>query len=90
MVGGPITFNLRTERMEAIRTPTIDMLKMIPTYGYYQIKRIQMEFDVEDTFYDVWLLTSNKDDVDELEYLSKKPSFESKCCMFLNQANIGI
>jgi len=89
LAGGPISSDLNTVRVKAIKTPIMNLVRSTPTYGYFEIKRIVMDTAFTHTFYDVWLLASEESDVPELTKLASQPSDENKCCMIDNGVHGG-
>ena len=60
---------LNTEKKKMIKTPLLNELEQIPTYGYFIILNIKASKTL-DLYYDVWILITNKENFDELDKLA--------------------
>ena len=64
-----------------LQTPLKEKINTTPTYGYFQINRIEFQPGIN-FYYNVQLLATNKDDIDSLKVWSTEGKFKDvvKCC----------
>lgn len=81
MGGGPLTRGLNTKFTPDIKNPLLNLISVSANYGYYEIKRIQSTKRLKNMFYDVWIMSTELEDVGRLVDLN---SFygSSICCMW--------
>ena len=79
--GGPLTRDINTMFTPDIKNPLLNLISTSTNYGYYEIQRIQSSKKLANMFYDVWIMSTELEDVGRLVDLN---SFKgvSICCMW--------
>jgi len=71
--------NLRTEDVSRIESPLLDLIEAAqPTFGFYNLNRVQDSKKLSIAYYDIWILTTKEDDVKKLDKFSNGNN--QKCC----------
>jgi len=56
--GGPITKDLRISDSVGLKTPILNSISNVPTYGFYEITRIKYSIRETNFYYDVQFLAT--------------------------------
>ena len=88
LAGGPIIKDVATSKVGIIKTPLYKTIKKTLGDGHFVFNKIKYSEELENTFIDLWLYSTNADDYDRLNDLEGDWSASTPYCCWVFPSDI--